>query len=123
MAATLIEAMNTLPGDEVFERTLRVMFEQKALWDYFTDEVCAYEESGNCVTPIMELIERAVPEALAREDIIDEDTRNLAAGVKEQLHILIENGMKDQARTVFAQVRSLLPRDEELVKLEKELME
>ena len=119
----LITAMCTLEREPIFEEVIRLICSHAGLWEYFCEQLRLYEERGNDGSPVMELLRDVAPEAVSRERETSEEILSLAAGVKEQLHILIENGMKDQARTVFAQVRSLLPRDEELVKLEKELME
>lgn len=119
----LISAMCTLKREPIFEEVICLIYAHAGLWEYFCEQLRLYEERGNDGSPVMELLRDVTPEAVSRESETNEEILSLAAGVKEQLHILIENGMKDQARTIFSQVRSLLPRDEELEKLEKELME
>lgn len=50
-----------------------------------------------------------------------QEMRELAAGIKSQLRILIGNGMREQAAAILAQVRHMLPGDAELMLLEEEL--
>lgn len=51
-----------------------------------------------------------------------QELQQLAAGIKKQLRMLIDNGMREQALPVLAQVRKMLPEDEELAALEQELL-
>ena len=46
----------------------------------------------------------------------------LATQIKEQLRLLIDNGMRQQALEVLQQVKKMLPGDEELEQLERELL-
>ena len=42
--------------------------------------------------------------------------------IKEQIQLLIENGMRDQALVVIAQIKRLIPEDEQLQELEQMCM-
>lgn len=139
---TLISAMNKQDGEtEVFSPVLKLMFGNSALWDYFCDEVQKKEASGSNMHNIMTLIKEVLPEAVAEpveEGSAKQDARNvaqgdmgevqmtpemqqLAASVKAQIQQLLENGMVEQAKDIIAQVRKILPEDEELKEMEKQL--
>ena len=52
---------------------------------------------------------------------LSQEMKELASGIKKQLRLLIQNGMKQQALEVLMQVKQMLPQDQELEELEKEL--
>lgn len=95
MVPVLIEAMDYIPANEeteaVFGHILETIQNHGPLCDYYNQELQKAE------------------------------MRKLGAQVKEQLRVLIDAGMKDQARAVIAQVKQMLPGDEELEELEKTL--
>ncbi len=149
---TMIEAMCQLPREEIFEELIRLMHGHGPLWEYFCQELVAYEESGHRVTPVMDIIRDVAPDAL-RGDVpenrmektvegvgqmctsvveeaesvsassgeLSQEMKELASGIKKQLRLLIQNGMKQQALEVLMQVKQMLPQDQELEELEKEL--
>lgn len=125
MADTLITAMNTLPSCPAFERTLRLMYGQSALWDYMREQICEYEQSGHQVAQLMDLIRRVIPEAVAtqEEPVQEQSVGGMEENVKEQLRLLIANGMGAQALEIVTQVRRLLPQDPELEAMERQLLE
>ena len=95
MVPTLIEAMDYIEANEeteaVFGHVLETIQNHGPLCEYYNQE-----------------LQRA-------------EMRKLGAQVKEQLRVLINAGMKEQAKAVIAQVKQMLPRDEELIKMEKSL--
>lgn len=132
MAECLMEAMCMMPGDECFVKTLQLMHQNSALWNYFCEEVIRWEKAGHDIFKLTELMRRAVPEAFeeniaatgsANTDVSPESDEfmDLAVQVKLQIHQLITNGLPEQALSVIRQVRGLLPEDEELIELEREL--
>ena len=50
------------------------------------------------------------------------ETEILVKQIKEQIQLLIENGMRDQALVVIAQIKRLIPEDEQLQELEQTCM-
>lgn len=76
--------------------------------------------------PIVELIGQLLPEAvqIEQEDsqAISPEMQQLAVQVKEQLRLLIANGMTEQAKEIIGQVRRMLPEDAELIALEADLL-
>lgn len=137
MAEALIEAMcNTgLKNQQVFAAVLPVIFQNQALWRYFVEQISLYEEKGRDITHIKELLQKYLPEALEPQQqespvelpasqAIDGQTlelQQLANQVKEQLQLLIANGMTEQALEVIGQVRKMMPDDKELAEMEQEL--
>jgi len=134
MVPTLIEAMCTLPREPIFEETLRVMHGHGPLWEYVCGQIMTYEQAGHSITPVMNMIRDVIPEALASGEqpaAGEENThaagadaqemQELAGQIKVQLRMLIENGMVEQARSIIGQIRSMLPEDEELMELERNL--
>lgn len=115
MMPTLVKAMCEMPGEAIFEKVIDVMHGHAGLWEYFCEQLAAYENQGNRVTAVMDMIRDVAPDALMSEEA------KLAAGIKEQLRRLIDSGMKEQAAQVLAQVRRLLPEDGELAALEQSL--
>ena len=97
------------------------------------------------MTPVMDIIRDVAPEALeddASEQVVEmglsntegtekdheksgmvsQEMMELATQIKEQLRLLIDNGMRQQALEVLQQVKKMLPGDEELEQLERELL-
>lgn len=130
IAGILIESMNRfaesnkdrmLPTDgdyAAYEKTLRIMQRQHALWEYFCGEIEARQNSGEDMSGIVDLIGRIFPEEVGQQKQTDEMNR-LIAQVKEQLCLLIENGMKEQAMRVVDQLRGMIPQDGQLLELEQ----
>ena len=56
-----------------------------------------------------------------QQELQKAEMQKLGAQVKEQLRILINAGMKEQAKAVISQVKQMLPGDEELEEMEKSL--
>lgn len=110
---------------EDFAPILHQMYENSALWEYFCNEVCQREQGGCDMRSIMSLIRLVLPEAVEepaeKAASITPEMQALAAQVKNQLTILMENGMVEQAKGIIAQVRKILPEDEELKEMEKQL--
>lgn len=113
---TLVEAMCVMPREAVFEDVLRLMHGHLGLWEYFCSQLTEYEQAGHQVTPIMDIIRDVAP-----EELMTAEETELIRGIKEQLRMLIQHGMHAQAAQVLAQVRHMLPQDEELSTIEKEL--
>lgn len=127
---TIVEAMSTMEREPVFERLIALMHGHTALWDYFCSQLTGYEQAGHSVSSVMDMIRAAAPDALAapagqsgQEGGSDAaaEMQQLAAGIKQQIRMLIENGMGEQAAQILAQVRQMLPEDAELAEMEKEL--
>ena len=95
MVPVLIEAMDDISADaeseRVFGRVLQTIHNHGPLCEYYHQE-CQKAE-----------------------------LRKLGAKVKEQLRVLINAGMKEQARGIIAQVKQMLPGDEELEEMEKSI--
>ena len=91
----IIEAMDYIPANEeteaVFGHVLETIQNHGPLCDYYNQEAQKAE------------------------------MRKLGAQVKEQLRVLIGAGMKEQAKAVIAQVKQMLPGDEELMEMEKSI--
>lgn len=134
IADILISAMNNLayrmqpedPAYAAFARVLRLMYDQGALWEYFCGKIQECETNGQDTNRIMHLIAAALPESVkepadAGSDKETEELQQLAQQVKEQIRLLIANGMREQAGNVIAQIRHMLPDDAELDELEKQL--
>lgn len=125
---TLIEIMcegtNEQKVELVYAETLQLMYRNQALWQYYVQEICTYEEAGNNTNKLIQLIQKYVPEALERreqqsenatkETTDDREMRQLAEQVKEQIRLLIANGMTDQAKEVIRQLQKIIPNDVEL---------
>ena len=136
MKPVLIAAMNKSCGktgqDEIVEQKiddftpiLKVMYENSALWEYFCNEICQREQEGHDMGPIMALIKQVLPEAVGepteKVSPMTPEMEALATQVKSQLTLLLENGMVEQAKEIIAQVRKILPADEELKEMEEQL--
>ena len=136
IADILIEAMNTfdyemISGDKVFgtfSGTIRIMHGHNALWEYFCGKIQALEQQGCDVQKILQLIVTVIPqepceegEVLVKTAEISPEMQQLIVQIKEQLQLLIRQGLTDQAREIIAQVKTMVPCDTELEELEKEL--
>lgn len=132
MVPVLIMAMNDefKSGDDSFVEkdfapVLNAMYENSALWEYFCNEVCVREQEGSDMSRVMFLIRQVLPEAVSspagEEVAMSPEMEALAVQVKNQLSILLENGMVEQAKGIIAQVRKILPGDKELKEMEKKL--
>lgn len=133
IAKTLIDAMcnciYSQANEKIYAETLQLMFRNQALWQYFVQEICAYEEAGNNINQAIDLIQKYVPDALERreqqaetvtgETTDDIEMQQLVESIKEQIRLLIANGMTDQAKQVIMQLQKINPNDQELEKLLK----
>ena len=138
IAAILIEAMNKpdyemKPEDKrfhAFSRTIGIMHGHDALWEYFCGEIQSLEQQGRDVQQILQLIAATIPqdpcdedEVLEKSEEMTPEMQQLIAQIKEQLQLLIKQGLTEQAREVISQLRIMIPNDAELEKLEHNLME
>lgn len=73
---------------------------------------------GIDVSQGLRLISKILPDAIETTDSTDE-LEQLASQVKQQIQMLIANGMKEQARVAIHQVEKLLPNDQQLKELEQ----
>lgn len=139
IAATLVHAMNTMEICPIFEKTIHLIHGNTALWDYFVDEIDRTEKAGINVHKIVYMIrgvlhmdeeDAAKAQGALRQEEggkdsggqatqATEELQQLAAGIKEQIRILIANGMKAEAKQVIGQLKQMLPEDGELAELEK----
>lgn len=92
MVPVLIEAMDYIPANEKTEAVFGHMLE-------------AIQNHG----PLCEYYNQELQKA---------EMRKMGVQIKEQLKVLINAGMKEQARAVIVQVRQMLPGDEELEEME-----
>lgn len=96
MVPVLIEAMDYIEANEqteaVFGRVLETIQNHGTLCEYYNQELQKAE------------------------------LRKLGRQVKEQLKILIQAGMHEQAKSVIVQVKEMLPGDEELEAMEKKIL-
>lgn len=110
-----------IPSDttyEVYAKTLRIMNHQHALWAYFCEVMEEKRNRGIDVSQGLRLISKILPDAIETTDSTDE-LEQLASQVKQQIQMLIANGMKEQARVAIHQVEKLLPNDQQLKELEQ----
>ena len=136
IADILIEAMNTFEYDMasedkvfgIFSKTIRIMHGHNALWEYFGGKIQDLEQQGCDVQKILQLIVAAIPqntcdegESLANTDEMSPEMQQLIVQIKEQLQLLIRQGLMDPAREIIAQVKTMVPCDTELEELEKQL--
>lgn len=95
MIPVLIDAMDTMPANErteaVFGNVLQTIQNHGPLCDYYNGERKKAE------------------------------MRKLGEKIKAQLHILIDAGMKEEAKSVIAQLKTMIPEDEELEAMELSL--
>ena len=136
IADILIEAMNTFEYDMasedkvfgIFSIMFCIMHGHNALWEYFGGKIQALEQQGCDVQKILQLIVAAIPqntcdegESLANTDEMSPEMQQLIVQIKEQLQLLIRQGLMDPAREIIAQVKTMVPCDTELEELEKQL--
>ncbi len=106
MAETLLEAMGTMEQEAVFMEVLLLMHHHAPLWNYFIGEADRWAKEGREGSEnIWNLIRQAEAEW---------KQRTLAEQIKEQLRILIANGMDKEALAVIENVQRMLPEDPEL---------
>ena len=126
----LVDAVNTyadryrgmeIPSDTTYEtyaKALHIMNQQHALWAYFCEVMEKKRNRGIDVSQGLRLISKILPDAIETTDSTDE-LEQLASQVKQQIQMLIANGMKEQARVAIHQVEKLLPNDQQLKELEQ----
>jgi glycosyltransferase involved in cell wall biosynthesis len=93
MVPTLLEMEDAMADDPGFERLFEVMTKNTALADYYLKQKSLTEQ------------------------------RKMGEQIKEQLRLLIANGMTEQAKQILPSIREMLPEDEELEEMEKMLGE
>ena len=95
MIQVLIEEMDHIEANEqseaVFGKVLKTIENHGALCDYYNQELQKSE------------------------------LRKLGSQIKEQLKVLIQAGMHEQAKSVIAQVKQMLPGDAELEEMERQI--
>lgn len=141
MADTLIEAMSTMPREDIFDETIRLMCGHGPLWEYFCGEIGRWEKEGNDMTSLAALIQDAATDVKTQESATEqalqgdaeavpavsgggqEELQELAEQIKLQLNMLIANGMTEQAKAIIGQVRAMLPEDGELAEMERRIGE
>ena len=136
IADILIEAMNTFDYEmnskgEVFgafSKALRIMRGHNALWEYFCGKIQDLEQQGHDVQQIMQLIAVTIPqqpcaagEKPQNVGKMSQEMQQLVVQIKEQIQLLIKQGLTEQARDIIAQVKMMVPCDVELEELEKQL--
>ena len=133
IADILIEAMNrsaekfegkkSLENAEyaAYTKTLHIIHQHHALWEYFCDEIEKRQHHGLDMNGIIRLIGEVFPDEVEK-DVQTSETEMLVTQIKEQIQLLIENGMRDQALVVIAQIKRLIPEDEQLQELEQMCM-
>lgn len=57
----------------------------------------------------------------AEEKKVQKEMEQLSAGIKERIGELLEQGQEEEALTVLAQLRTMLPKDEEIERLERQI--
>ena len=97
----------------VFEDIIQVMIDS-------IDYIEANEQNEQIFEKVFEAIQghHALCEYY-NEEVKKSEMRKLVKQVKEQIRMLMENGMYAQAKGVIAQVKTMLPEDEELEDMEK----
>uniref|UniRef100_UPI004057969D glycosyltransferase n=1 Tax=Agathobacter sp. TaxID=2021311 RepID=UPI004057969D len=117
-------------SEEIYKTVLQTMYAHGALWEYFCQELCRAQEEGQNVHNVMELIRKALPQAIANKNSVgnaeiqnnatqSQEMKQLAEQIKVQLHLLIQNGMCEEAKSVIAQLKRMLPKDAELEEMER----
>lgn len=101
-----------------YAKTLRIMHSQNALWGYFCDVIEEKQSRGMDMSAVLHLIRTILPDVVETTDSANE-LEQLANQVKQQIQMLIANGMKEQARVAIYQVKKLLPDDQQLKDLEQ----
>lgn len=103
---------------EAYAKTLRIMNSQNALWAYFCEVIEEKQSRGMDMSAVLHLIRTILPDVVETTDSANE-LEQLANQVKQQIQMLIANGMKEQARVAIYQVKKLLPDDQQLKDLEQ----
>lgn len=101
-----------------YAKTLRIMNSQNALWAYFCEVIEEKQSRGMDMSAVLHLIRTILPDVVETTDSANE-LEQLANQVKQQIQMLIANGMKEQARVAIYQVKKLLPDDQQLKDLEQ----
>ena len=134
IADILIEAMNRFAekykGKKFLEnteyaaytKTLRIMHQHHALWEYFCDEIEKRQRHGLDMNGIIRLIDNVMPNEIEK-GVQTSETDALVIQIKEQIQLLITNGMRDQALVAIEQIKRLIPEDEQLQELEQMCMD
>ncbi len=117
----LVEAMCMMKWEPIFEEVIRLMHHHVPLWEYFCEEIERYHDKGN---EVHEMVKHAQKVIGVNETSTEQSKEmlQLASQVKEQIRMLIENGMIEQAKGIIEQVKKMLPEDEELAELEKSIV-
>ena len=103
---------------EIYAKTLRIMHNQHALWEYFCELVTQNQKNGADMRGVIRLIGNVFPDEIEVQYESNE-LEELAIQIKRQIRLLAENGMQDQARLAFEQVKKILPNDSQLLELEQ----
>lgn len=134
IADILIEAMNRFAekykGKKFLEnteyaaytKTLQIMHQHHALWEYFCDEIEKRQRHGLDMNGIIRLIDNVMPNEVVK-GVQTSETEALVIQIKEQIQLLITNGMRDQALVAIEQIKRLIPEDEQLQELEQMCMD
>ena len=80
-----------------------------------------WQEMGAVVKTYAKLIgeEQTKSEAEAKE--AKNELQIMAEQVKQQVNLMVQNGMIEQAKEILAQIRKIMPEDKELQKMEQQL--
>lgn len=103
---------------EAYAKTLRIMNSQNALWAYFCEVIEEKQSRGMDMSAVLHLVRTILADDVETTDSANE-LEQLANQVKQQIQMLIANGMKEQARVAIYQVKKLLPDDQQLKDLEQ----
>lgn len=88
------------------------------------DHIPANEETEAVIGHVLETIQNHGPLCeYYNEQLQKVEMRKLGIQVKEQLRVLIAAGMKEQAKAIIGQVKQMLPGDEELDMIERDINE
>ena len=71
---------------------------------------------------IIRLIDNVMPNEIEK-GVQTSETDALVIQIKEQIQLLITNGMRDQALVAIEQIKRLIPEDEQLQELEQMCMD
>ena len=98
------------------------MHQHHALWEYFCDEIEKRQRHGLDMNGIIRLIDNVMPNEIEK-GVQTSETDALVIQIKEQIQLLITNGMRDQALVAIEQIKRLIPEDEQLQELEQMCMD
>ena len=125
----LIEAMNEfglkyvgveMPVNaeyKAYEKTLQIMQRQHALWEYFCEKIETMQNQGIEMQGVIRLIGIVFPDEVEQKTLTPE-MELLATQVKEQIRLLISNGMQEEAMVAIQQIKKIIPQDRQLQELE-----